>query len=212
MPIPASAPPPPPPPGFGAAGYPPQAPPPPPYGAPPGYGGGDWGGGSAYQHGRYAGFGARLGASLLDGIFTLLMAIPFAIPAIVLVVRSLDDCVWVEAGDGTEELSCPPGAVDGASLGGGIAIGVVGILAIFVFYTLRLLATKGQTWGRRIAGVKVVRADTGAVPGWGRAFGRVLFAQFISGQCCYLGYLWMLWDKDKRTWHDMVAGTRVVKV
>ena len=80
---------------------------------------------------------------------------------------------------------------------------------IFVF--LRMLATSGQTWGRRIAGVKVVRADNGQPPGWGRAIGRSLFAYFISGQICYLGYLWMLWDGEKRTWHDMVAGTRVIK-
>ena len=209
MPTPASPAPPPPPPGYGAVGAPPQAPPPP-YGAPPGYGGGSWP--ASPQFGRYAGFGARLGALILDGIFTLLLSIPFVIPAVVLIVRSLEDCVWVDAGDGTEELQCPPGALDGASLGGGIAIGAIGFVAVFVFYTVRLLATRGQTWGRRIANIKVVRADDGGVPGWGRAFGRVLFASFISGQCCYLGYLWMLWDKDKRTWHDMVVGTRVIKV
>lgn len=211
MPTPASAPPPPPPPGYGVPGYPPQAPPPP-YGAPPGYGGGNWGGGPSFPHGQYAGFGARLGAALLDGLFMLLLLIPFAIPAIVLIIRAFDDCNTVERFDGTSELVCPPGALDGASLGGGIAIAVIGYVAVFVFYLIRKLATTGQTWGRKIANVKVVRAETGEPPGWGRAFGRVLFASFISGQCCYLGYLWMLWDRDKRTWHDMVAGTRVVKV
>ncbi|MFT5223920.1 MAG: putative RDD family membrane protein YckC, partial [Glaciecola sp.] len=28
----------------------------------------------------------------------------------------------------------------------------------------------------------------------------------------YLGYLWMLWDREKRTWHDIVVNVRVVKV
>lgn len=214
MPTPASAPPPPP--GYGAPppaapGYPPQAPPPP-YGAPPSYGGGNWSGGPQYPHGQYAGFGSRFGAVILDGIFTLLLALPFVIPAIVLIARAFEDCTSVERFDGTSELVCPPGEPDGAALGGGIALIVAAFLVVFVLYTVRLLATKGQTWGRRIANVKVVRADSGEVPGWGRAFGRVLFASFISGQCCYLGYLWMLWDKDKRTWHDMVAGTRVIKV
>jgi uncharacterized RDD family membrane protein YckC len=142
----------------------------------------------------------------------VLLLLPFAIPAIVLIVRSLDDCTTVDRSDGSSELVCPPGAPDGAALGGGIAIAVAGVILVFVLYTVRLTATQGQTWGRRIANVKVVRADNGEPPGWGRAFGRVLFAQFISGQCCYLGYLWMLWDTDKRTWHDMVAGTRVIKV
>ncbi|MEC8486226.1 MAG: RDD family protein, partial [Actinomycetota bacterium] len=45
-----------------------------------------------------------------------------------------------------------------------------------------------------------------------RAFGRELFGNVISGQILYLGYLWMIWDKDRQTWHDKVAGTIVVKV
>lgn len=218
MPTPASAPPPPPP-GYGAPGYPPQAPSaappgfgsPPVYGAPPGYGGGGWSGGPSFAHGQYAGFGARLGAFLLDGLFVLLLSLPFIIVGVVLIIPAFDECVWVDQFDGTSELVCPPGAPDGAPLTAGIVVIAVGVLLVWVFF-LRMLAKRGQTWGRRIANIKVVRLDNGQPPGWGRAIGRVLFANFISGQCCYLGYLWMLWDKDKRTWHDMVAGTRVIKV
>ena len=25
-----------------------------------------------------------------------------------------------------------------------------------------------------------------------------------------LGFLWAIWEKDKRTWHDLMVGTRVV--
>ena len=70
----------------------------------------------------------------------------------------------------------------------------------------------GQTWGRKIVGVKVVRVSDGQPPGFWRAFGRELFGNIISGQILYLGYLWMIWDKDRQTWHDKVAGTIVVKV
>jgi uncharacterized RDD family membrane protein YckC len=28
----------------------------------------------------------------------------------------------------------------------------------------------------------------------------------------FLGYLWMLWDRDGRTWHDGLTRSRVVKV
>jgi uncharacterized RDD family membrane protein YckC len=209
-PVPAAASVPPPPPGYGAPGFPPQAPPPP-YGAPPGYGGGGWSGGPSFPHGRYAGFGARLGGTILDGLFGLLLMVPFVVVGLVLVIPAFDECVWVDQFDGTSELVCPPGAPDGAPLAAGIAIMAIGGLLVWLFF-LSMLAKRGQTWGRRIANIKVVRVDNGEPPGWGRAFGRVLFAGFISGQCCYLGYLWMLWDKDKRTWHDMVAGTRVVKV
>jgi uncharacterized RDD family membrane protein YckC len=32
----------------------------------------------------------------------------------------------------------------------------------------------------------------------------------LSGIVCLLGYLWMLWDKEKQTWHDKLATTVVV--
>jgi hypothetical protein len=39
----------------------------------------------------------------------------------------------------------------------------------------------------------------------------MLFASFISGQICGLGYLWALWDKQRQTWHDKVISSVVVK-
>jgi uncharacterized RDD family membrane protein YckC len=59
--------------------------------------------------------------------------------------------------------------------------------------------------------VKVLDKATNQPIGFGRALGRTLFAQIISSAICYLGYLWMLWDKDKQTWHDKIVGTVVVK-
>jgi uncharacterized RDD family membrane protein YckC len=36
--------------------------------------------------------------------------------------------------------------------------------------------------------------------------------KLVSGVALGLGYLWMLWDPNKQTWHDKVAKTYVVKV
>jgi hypothetical protein len=36
--------------------------------------------------------------------------------------------------------------------------------------------------------------------------------RLISGLVCYLGDLWMPWDKEKPTWHDKMATTVVVPV
>ncbi|MEY4173609.1 MAG: hypothetical protein RI900_774, partial [Actinomycetota bacterium] len=33
---------------------------------------------------------------------------------------------------------------------------------------------------------------------------------FISTALFYLGYLWMLWDGEKQTWHDKVVGSIVI--
>jgi len=89
-------------------------------------------------------------------------------------------------------------------------VAVLGFLFVVILY-VRALGRTGQTWGRRIVGIKVVRVDSGDVPGIGRALGRQLFAQIISANILYLGYLWMIWDKDRQTWHDKVAGTIVVR-
>lgn len=191
-------PPPPPPP-------PPGSPPPPPYDAQPGYGapsGTDaWG---ADASGR-AGFGSRLGAWLLDGVlYGIAMAVPIII-GVVMMVAAFADCVTFG-----NEVLCPDGAPSGGLLGGGIAVAVLGFLFVVIMY-VRALGRTGQTWGRRIVGIKVIRVDNGDVPGVGRALGRQLFGNIISANILYLGYLWMIWDKDRQTWHDKVAGTIVVR-
>lgn len=33
-----------------------------------------------------------------------------------------------------------------------------------------------------------------------------------SWLCLGLGFLWMLWDKDKRTWHDRYSESQVVRL
>jgi uncharacterized RDD family membrane protein YckC len=63
----------------------------------------------------------------------------------------------------------------------------------------------------KATGITVVDADFGRPISAGRAFGWYL-AHVLSQFFCYLGYLWMLWDKRKQTWHDKIAGTVVVKV
>ena len=60
------------------------------------------------------------------------------------------------------------------------------------------------------AGVRVVDADTGAIIGIPRAIVRNL-VRIVSGLVFGLGYLWMLWDPRKQTWHDKAANTVVVR-
>lgn len=157
----------------------------------------------------FAGFWQRLGGSILDSLLYSLVLGCFVVPAILLGVGAFEGCNSFEDEDGFTELVCPPGEPDGAMLAGAIGLGVVGLVAVVVLY-VRALGRTGQTWGRKIVGVKVVRARTGEPPGIGRALGRTLFANVISSNVCYLGYLWMLWDDQKQTWHDKVCDTWVV--
>lgn len=156
-----------------------------------------------------AGFGARLGAYLLDVVlYGLVMIVPVVAGVLVIVLPIVNNCVSVA---GSADLICPPGVPSGSSIAGGIALIVVGVLGVMFIY-VRAEGKTGQTWGRKIVGIRVVRVSDGLPPGFWRALGRELFGNIISGQILYLGYLWMIWDKDRQTWHDKVAGTVVVKV
>ena len=62
----------------------------------------------------------------------------------------------------------------------------------------------------RIFGLRVVRDRDGGPISVGQAILR-LFGYWIDGLVFYLGYIWILIDKRKRGWHDLIAGTVVVK-
>ncbi len=209
-------PPPPPPPGQGSTPPPPlpATPPPPGFGAPPpppgavattpGYP--PYGYYAPPVGGELAGFGVRLGGYLLDGLLYGLLLAVFIVPGAILIGGSFSDCVTID-----NELFCPPGSPNGGMIGGGIALMVVGFLVVAFIY-LRALGKTGQTWGRKIVGIKVIGQTSGEPIGFGRALGRQLFASFISAQIFYLGYLWMLWDDKNQTWQDKVVNSIVVKV
>jgi uncharacterized RDD family membrane protein YckC len=36
-------------------------------------------------------------------------------------------------------------------------------------------------------------------------------AAVLSVMVLFLGFLWMIWDSNKQTWHDKIAGTVVVR-
>ncbi len=194
-----------PPPGFGSpVGGPGGLPPAPGSGLPTSYGAPPPGaGGSAGA--APAGFFIRFGALLLDQILYGLLVAPFVAAGFVLGARGYDDCVSFDG-----EIFCPPGQPEAGPIVAGVAVAAVGVILVIFLY-LRAMATTGQPWGAKIVGIKVMRSD-GSALGWGRAIGRSLFAGFISGQVCYLGYLWAAWDSKRQTWHDKVADTVVVPV
>ena len=67
----------------------------------------------------------------------------------------------------------------------------------------------GQTVGKRILSIRVVDANTGESIGHVRAVLRV-FARIVSAVPCLLGYVWMLWDREKQCWHDKLITDVVV--
>lgn len=77
-----------------------------------------------------------------------------------------------------------------------------------VYFTTAVGSGPGQTLGARLVGIRVVDARTGEPIGYGRAFRRWLVT-FLLGWLI-IPYLWMLWDAERQTWQDKLAGDVVV--
>lgn len=66
----------------------------------------------------------------------------------------------------------------------------------------------GQTLGLRPWRLRVVTAD-GSVPTWPALWRRYAVAT-VSLAAAGLGFWWAWFDRDRLTWHDRAAGTRMV--
>ena len=146
-----------------------------------------------------ASWGSRVAATLIDWLI-LLVPVAVLIALVVVVAYSSDI--------------------------GAVAFGVlsgVGYLVALLLYAPLLMARQGsgngQTWGKQIVGISVVR-DVGQPFDFGNAFLRefvikgLLFGTvggWFLGIPTLLDYLWPLWDDENRCLHDMVAKTHVVR-
>lgn len=81
---------------------------------------------------------------------------------------------------------------------------------ILLGYHVVFWAAKGTTVGGVICCLRIARADGGPI-GYAEAVVRGL-ASIFSAAVAGLGWLWMLWDAERQTWHDRIAGTVVVRV
>ncbi len=131
---------------------------------------------------NYAGFWRRLAAAILDGIIIAIVLVPFSIALGV-----------------------------GRNSGASDSLYSLISLAISWGYPWYFIGAKGQTPGKMALSVKVIRKEDGQVPGYTKAFLREIVGKFISTLIFGLGFWWMIWDKDKQTWHDKIAGTVVIK-
>ena len=85
------------------------------------------------------------------------------------------------------------------------------VLASAAYFTLFVGSSRGQTPGMSALGIRVISFDGSGAIGYGRAFIRWI-AGYLSFLVFFLGFLWMLWDKEKQCWHDKLASDVVVPV
>jgi len=180
----------PPPPQDQRPAYQPYTGPPQPY-AGPAYGPSGY---SPYATEYYAHWRRRVGAYLLDYLLLL--------PGWLLALFGL-------------VLATPSGGTRSRAASGGSSVGVVLVL---VGYALMLGLTiwnryiragrTGQSWGKKVVGIHLVRESDLRPIGAGMAFVRDI-AHIVDG-VFYLGYLWPLWDPKRQTFADKICSTVVL--
>jgi len=83
------------------------------------------------------------------------------------------------------------------------------LMAIQAAYVTFFVGRYGATPGKMAGRLRVVTADGGKVT-YLKAFGRH-FAEFLSSMILGIGYIMAAFDDQKRTLHDRICNTRVVK-
>ncbi|WP_133805981.1 RDD family protein [Kribbella caucasensis] len=154
------------------------------------YGGGGGPGFSYAPPGQLASWGSRVMASIVDSLIAVL---PIGIGAFAAVGIS--------------------GSLERMSDGGraALAVAYIATFSIAILNRLVLQGRTGQSIGKKMAGLKIVKADTGDRIGFGRNFLRELMS-LLFNYICFLNFLWPLWDEKHQTWHDKVVSDIVIKL
>ncbi|MGD8926090.1 MAG: RDD family protein [Thioalkalispiraceae bacterium] len=143
----------------------------------------------SYNEGELAGRGTRLGAYILDVLFSLIAVAPMFI---MLAVKGNSD----------------QGFMIAITV---MVIGLIILLSINIYY----LYQNGQTIGKRLLGIKIIRND-----GDRASLPRLLFLRMflvnLIGNIPYIGMVFVLVDPlfifraDRRCIHDLIADTKVI--
>ncbi|MBI4057480.1 MAG: RDD family protein [Elusimicrobia bacterium] len=79
---------------------------------------------------------------------------------------------------------------------------------LYIFYQTFMNAQGRASWGKRLLGLYVVDLEGNPIS-FSQSFLRAI-GYFLSLFCFNLGYLWAFFHPQKRTWHDLLAGTQVL--
>ena len=89
--------------------------------------------------------------------------------------------------------------------------------AMSLLYDPIMIAVKGQTVGKMLTNVRVVRSDNGQLPGWGKSIGRwaipgvLAFIPIVGLILAIVCLASLTWDNSRQGWHDKSAGTIVIR-
>lgn len=156
--------------------------------------------GSNPQEQVLAGRGARLAAALLDG----LVAVASLAPGFFIMFAGMPTA----RAQGVDD---PVGS--DLQMFVGVTILGVGLLALAI-YQLRLLASQGQTIGKKLMHMRIVNYEDGATAGPGRTIWKRAVLNGLLGNFVPLYGLidvLFIFGEERRCLHDYIAGTKVVE-
>jgi uncharacterized RDD family membrane protein YckC len=187
----------------------PGEPPPPPTGPQaPAYGGpvppGGWqqplAQGAPAWHGRpLASWGSRVAAQLLDWLI-LLIPVAALTGVVVAIASNSDVGAWVTG-----------------------VLGFFAYIVVICLYAPLLMAREGahngQSWGKQIIGIRVIRDQGGTMSFGLSAIREIVVKNLAVGIASmviplipwFLDNFWPLWDDENRALHDMAVSTHVVR-
>lgn len=136
---------------------------------------------------RYGGFWIRALAKLIDGLILLVVTLGLVVVGAIATTRADD-----------------PNQIMAVS-----ALWQVAQIGVNVAYVTWFLGRFGATPGKMACGLKVVLPD-GERVSYLRALGRY-FAELLSGILLWIGYIMAAFDDEKRSLHDRICDTRVIR-
>ena len=145
---------------------------------------------------RYAGFWIRVLAYIID--YVIINVIVVVISGIVGLIIGLT--AGLIANRQGEQATLP-------GFAGGVGA-VIAIVLVVLYYVKFNSGAWQATPGKRLVGIHLITVTGEPISGW-LAFGRY-FAYMLSGLPLCLGFMWVGWNEEKKGFHDMVCGTRVI--
>ncbi len=134
---------------------------------------------------NYCGLGRRLLAILYDSIVVLAILFIATVPVVLATGGALEESLVYRT-----------------------ALQAYELLVAFAFFG-GFWRSGGQTIGMRAWKIRVIR-DNGERLRWRDAALRYLVA-IVSWAALGLGFAWSLFDRERRTWHDIASQTRLIR-
>ncbi|WP_346832561.1 RDD family protein [Pseudomonas abietaniphila] len=143
-----------------------------------------------------AGLGRRFAAIFYDALLCV---------ALLMVTTFIYKLIWMAfVGEARLRELSEAGTLDGDPL-----LSTILLFTLFAFFA-KFWTHAGQTLGMQVWGIRVQNPDGTGISLW-QALLRFVVA-IASWLCVGLGFFWSLFDKQKRSWHDMYSETQLVRI